>query len=120
MHIGELAARTGVSARALRHYEDRGVLVPRRDPNGHRVYSDPDITRVLQIKTMIAAGLGTDTIRRYLDCARAGDHGSDDGVVLEMCPDLRAELDAVAARLDAQQQAIGATRQCLSALSAEG
>ena len=68
-----------------------------------------------QIKAMIAAGLGTDTIRRYIDCARTGDHG----VSLEMCPDLRAELDALAARLDSRQNAIRETRARLCALASE-
>jgi DNA-binding transcriptional MerR regulator len=37
MLIGELAERAGVSARALRHYEDRELLVPDRDVNGYRL-----------------------------------------------------------------------------------
>jgi len=113
--IGELAERTGVSARALRHYEDRDLLVPARDANGYRIYSESDIPRVAQIKAMIAAGLGTDTIRRYIDCARTGDHG----VSLEMCPDLRAELDALAALLDSRQNAIRETRERLCALASD-
>ncbi|MFF5482169.1 MerR family transcriptional regulator [Streptomyces sp. NPDC012935] len=97
--ISELAELTGVSARALRHYEDRGLLAPARSSSGYRDYAESDVSRVAQIRMMIAAGLGTSTIRRYLDCARTGDHGT----TLEMCPDLRAELDALARRLDARQ-----------------
>jgi DNA-binding transcriptional MerR regulator len=116
MRIGQLAERAGVSARALRHYEDRELLVPDRDVNGYRLYSEADVERVRQIKTMIDAGLPTATIRRYLDCARTGDHGMS----LEMCPDLRAELDAIAARLDAQQTALARTRTRLCALTPAG
>ncbi len=76
MQIGELSEISGVSTRALRHYEDTGVLVPARTNSGYRIYSEADITRVLQVKTMIAAGLGTSVIKRYLDCARDGDHGA--------------------------------------------
>jgi hypothetical protein len=37
--IGELAERSGVSRRALRLYEARGILAPpRRTPSGYRVY----------------------------------------------------------------------------------
>ncbi|WP_067860737.1 MerR family transcriptional regulator [Nocardia shimofusensis] len=112
MLIGELAERTGVSARALRHYEDRGLLHPTRDGNGYRVYAEADVVRVAQIQAMIAAGLGSSIIVRYLECARTGDHGTS----LEMCPDLRASLDSVARRLDAQQREIGEMRRRLDGL----
>jgi DNA-binding transcriptional MerR regulator len=113
--ISELAELTGVSARALRHYEDRGLLVPVRNSNGYRDYSAGDVTRVAQIRTMIAAGLGTAVIRRYLDCARTGDHGT----FLEMCPDLRAELDLLGRRLDARQAEIRETRRRLCGLASD-
>jgi DNA-binding transcriptional MerR regulator len=114
--ISELAELTGVSARALRHYEDRGLLVPARNSSGYRDYSGPDVTRVAQIRAMISAGLGTSTIRRYLDCARTGAHD----ISLEMCPALRAELDSLAGRLDARQAELRETQQRLSRLTAAG
>ncbi|MCO5996080.1 MerR family transcriptional regulator [Actinoallomurus rhizosphaericola] len=114
MLISELARLTGVSARALRHYEDRGLLVPARDDNGYRDYSESDVIRVAQIRMMISAGLGTSTIQRYLDCVRTGEHGTH----LEMCPGLRAELDAMARRLDAQQAELAERRRRLCALAA--
>ena len=86
MLIGELADRTGVSARALRHYEERELLVPVRDSNGYRRYEESAVGVVQQIQTMVAAGLGTEMIRRYLDCARTDDHH----MTLDMCPDLSA------------------------------
>lgn len=116
MLISELADLTGVSARALRHYEERGLLVPDRNTSGYRDYSASDVTRVAQIRTMISAGLGTAAIRRYLDCARTGGHGTS----LEMCPDLRAELDALAGRLAAQQARLRETQLRLSGLTAPG
>ncbi|MFI1733849.1 MerR family transcriptional regulator [Streptomyces acidicola] len=112
MIISELAELTGASARALRHYEDRGLLVPARTSSGYRDYSESDVTRVAQIRTMISAGLGTSAIRRYLDCARTGDHGTS----LEMCPDLRAELDALAGQLDARRAELCKTQRRLSEL----
>jgi DNA-binding transcriptional MerR regulator len=111
--ISELAEVTGVSARALGHYEEQDLLVPARDSNGYRNYAESDVTRVAQIKTMIAAGLGTSTIRQYLDCARTGEHGT----TLELCPRLRAELDALAERLDARQAELRDTRRRLAGLT---
>ncbi|UUW90346.1 MerR family transcriptional regulator [Nocardioides sp. WV_118_6] len=112
MLIGELARRTGTSTRALRHYEDTGLLVPDRTTGGYRTYAAADVARVAQIRTLLAAGIGTATIRRFLDCAREGRHGT----YLELCPDLRAELDAIAARLDAEQAALAARRERLAGL----
>ena len=114
MLISELAERTGLSTRALRHYEDRGLLIPARDTNGYRIFDDADLTRVSQIKTMIAAGLGTKAIREYLDCVRS----DADTHSLVMCPKLRAELDSLAAWLATQQAALRQTQQRLCELSA--
>ncbi|GAB3089817.1 MerR family transcriptional regulator [Nocardioides zeae] len=113
MQIGQLSRLTGVSTRALRHYDESGVLVPGRTSSGYRTYTDDDVVRVHQIRAMIAAGLGTPTIRQYLDCARTGDHGTH----LAMCPRLRADLDAVAARLRAQRAALDATVERLDELA---
>lgn len=112
--IGELAAAAGVSTRALRHYEDRGLLVPGRTANGYRRYGRQDVTHVLQIQLMIGAGLGTSTIRQYLDCARTDERGT----FLHMCPDLRAALDEVAGRLDERQAQLDETRFRLRMLAA--
>ena len=69
-----------------------------------------------QIQAMIAAGVSTATIRRYLDCLRDG----GDGVALELCPDLRAELEGLAERLAAQEREISGKRQRLRGLLAGG
>lgn len=114
MQIGELAKSTGVSARALRHYEDRGLLAPERTSGGYRDYDETDVIRVAQIKTMIDAGLSTATIQRYLGCARVDDHGTS----LEMCPNLRAELDSIAECLTAKQAELRLTEQRLHRLAA--
>lgn len=116
MLISELAELTGVSARALRHYEDRGLLVPTRNSSGYREYFESDVTRVAQIRTMVSAGLATATIRKYLGCARSGVHG----IFLEMCPELRAELDDLAGRIEARQAQLSETRRRLDRLASTG
>ncbi|MBJ7906296.1 MerR family transcriptional regulator [Streptomyces sp. DSM 110735] len=116
MLIGELAARTGVSARSLRHYEEQGLLAPGRGSGGYRRYAESDVVRVLRIRAMVRAGVGTATVRRYLGCVRDG----ADGARLEMCPGLRAELDAVAGRLDAREAEVRETRGRLERLVGDG
>ncbi len=44
--IGELAARTGVAASALRFYEERGLIHAERTGAGHRRFARPTIRRV--------------------------------------------------------------------------
>jgi DNA-binding transcriptional MerR regulator len=68
MKIGELADRTGVSVRALRYYEQKGVLRPDRTPSGYRIFTDPDVATVARIQCLLAAGLGMDLIREILSC----------------------------------------------------
>lgn len=68
MKIGELADRTGVSVRALRYYEEKGVLKPDRTPSGYRLFDDMDVQTVRHIRTLLAAGLGMDLIGEILSC----------------------------------------------------
>lgn len=44
MTIGELSKLTGVSAKAIRYYEETGLLSkPKRQPNGYRSYQEKDV-----------------------------------------------------------------------------
>lgn len=56
LSIGELAKRSGVTVRALRHYESKGLLTPMRSEAGQRVYKYPDIVRLQQIQLLKRAG----------------------------------------------------------------
>lgn len=44
--IRELSMLAGVSVRTLRLYDERGLLVPQRQENGYRVYSEEDERRL--------------------------------------------------------------------------
>ncbi len=51
--IGEVAARTGVTQRALRFYEEKGLLhPPERMEGGFRRYSEDDVTRIEFVKKL--------------------------------------------------------------------
>lgn len=53
MHIGELAERTGLSHRTIRHYDDVGLLpASTRTEGGFRVYLENDYERLMVIKQM--------------------------------------------------------------------
>ncbi|MFD0276300.1 MerR family transcriptional regulator [Kitasatospora sp. NPDC127111] len=68
MLIGELARATGSTARALRHYEQTGLLDSSRAPNGYREYDGAAVVRVRNIRGLLAAGLTLDDVRLFLPC----------------------------------------------------
>ncbi|AGS70371.1 MerR family transcriptional regulator [Streptomyces collinus Tu 365] len=68
VRIGELARATGATARALRHYEQAGLICSERASNGYRVYDDLTVTRVRNIRYLLSAGLVLDDVRVFLPC----------------------------------------------------
>lgn len=93
MLIGELAGRSGSSARALRYYERQGLLRASRAANGYRVYDESELPVVDEIRTLLAYGFDLDDIGPFVACLRSGQPSVD------RCPDsvetLRRKLDEV-------------------------
>lgn len=68
MTVGQLAKRTGVSVRALHHYEAVGLLTPaRRTAAGYRLYGDADVLRLQQIRSLRQLGFGLEQIGELLN-----------------------------------------------------
>jgi len=67
--VGELARATGLTTRALHHYDDIGLLVPGRTEGGHRVYSAADVERLYRVLALRGVGLTLDEIGAVLDDA---------------------------------------------------
>ncbi|MEU7858582.1 HEAT repeat domain-containing protein [Nonomuraea sp. NPDC049141] len=68
MLIGDVARRSGVSARMLRHYDSLGLVRPTgRTEAGYREYSSEDIRRIFQIESLRSLGLSLREVRRALD-----------------------------------------------------
>jgi DNA-binding transcriptional MerR regulator len=108
MRIGELADATGMTVRALRHYDEVGLLTPsQRSEAGYRLYADADVQRLFRIRALRRLGLGLGEVRAALD------GGGDDlrDVVagqlarverdLQLQAQLRERLEQVLAQLDA-------------------
>jgi DNA-binding transcriptional MerR regulator len=70
--IKQLCEEFGVSARAIRFYEDKGLLSPRRI-NGARVYTRRDRARLALIVRSRAIGVSLAEMKHYLDLY--GAHG---------------------------------------------
>ncbi|WP_249997622.1 MerR family transcriptional regulator [Actinoplanes sp. M2I2] len=78
MRIGDLAARTGVSVRAVRYYEEQGLLYSARSASGQRHYTENEVGRVALIQSLYAAGLSSRTILELLPCVQTPtDENSD-------------------------------------------
>ena len=69
--VGEFAALTGVTVRALQHYDRLGLLKPSRTGSGHRVYGTGDERRVRHILALRAIGLSLQQIAELLDAPSA-------------------------------------------------
>ncbi|MCL9664528.1 MerR family transcriptional regulator [Curtobacterium albidum] len=67
MHIGELADRTGLSNRTIRHYDEVGLLHPSgRTEGGFRLYTDTDLARLLIIRRMKPLGFTLEQMAELL------------------------------------------------------
>ena len=69
--IGEFAALTGVTVRALQHYDRLGLLKPSRTESRHRVYRTGDELRVRHILALRAIGMSLHRIAELLDAPSA-------------------------------------------------
>ncbi|MEV6715238.1 MerR family transcriptional regulator [Lentzea sp. NPDC051208] len=66
--IGQLARRTGISARTLRFWSNEGVITPAgRTASDYRLYDAACVARVELIRTLRELGLGLDDVRRVLE-----------------------------------------------------
>ncbi len=71
--IGAAAAAAGLSPKAVRMYEIRGLLPPpARAANGYRVYTDDDVSRLRFIAAARRLGLHLDQVGDVLTAARGG------------------------------------------------
>ena len=106
--IGEIAALYSVSSDSLRYYEEIGLLTPRRDVNGYRMYSIEDIWRLNVIRDMLKLDFPTEQIKEYL---RAHTLASTRALLQneKETVDARiAELQAVRAEIEAREDEIAA------------
>ncbi len=101
--ITELCREFGVTLRALRFYEDKGLLAPRRI-NGTRVYTRRDRARLALILRAKAIGSSLAEIKHYLDLY--GDHGEGRAQQLNY---VITRTDAAIAELEAKRAHIDAT-----------
>lgn len=98
MRIGEIAERAGVSTKALRYYEQAGLLeAPERTPSGYRDYGESALDRLRFIRSAQAAGLTLGEIKGVIAFREEGSPPC--GHVLELIEGRAADLDRRIAEL---------------------
>lgn len=103
--VGELARATGLTIRALHHYDDVGLLVPARTESGHRVYSRADVERLYRVLALRGVGMALDEIGAVLD---------DEGVSL--VDTVRRHVAAVERDIEQRRRLLDCLRDMLDAL----
>lgn len=101
VRIGEVARGAGVSVRAVRYYEQQGLLTAERSPSGQRLYRQDAVTRVRFFQQMYAAGLTSRRIAELLPCFGSGHTDAEQRAML------RAERDRIQAKVDDLRVALG-------------
>ncbi|MDN3268879.1 MerR family transcriptional regulator [Streptomyces sp. MA15] len=80
MQIGEVAARTELSLRTIRHYEETGLVIPSaRSQGGFRLYTESDVQRLMVIRRMKPLGFTLEQMRDLLDATDRLDHAETAG-----------------------------------------
>jgi DNA-binding transcriptional MerR regulator len=71
--IGAFSKITGLSADTLRYYEKEGLILPERDVNNRRVYSDKDIDWIEFILRLKETAMPISQIKTYARLRYEGD-----------------------------------------------
>ncbi|MFK0022740.1 MerR family transcriptional regulator [Streptomyces sp. NPDC090798] len=66
MLIGELASEAGTTTRALRYYEEQGLLESGRTTAGYRLYEPGAVRRVRNIRELLSCGLTVEDVKSLL------------------------------------------------------
>ncbi len=67
MLINEISIKTGLSKKAIRLYEEKGLLNITRSSNGYRIYSEDDLLKLNKIKLLRMCGVSISDIKMYIN-----------------------------------------------------
>jgi MerR family Zn(II)-responsive transcriptional regulator of zntA len=119
MQIGDLAARTGVTARTIRFYEELGIISPdERTEGGFRLYSDNQLARLKIVLGLKALGFDLERIRSLFrlseDSATAGELAQAlTGHLLEQQREIDERIAQYQEMRARNEQALEVLRGCL-------
>ncbi len=99
LDIADVARRTGLTSRALRFYEARGLIAPLRTASGRRVFAAEDLERIHKLLALKRAGLSLTQIKSLFD-----------GKPIDLAHLLRAQIHAI----EGQARRLGEAKQHLA------
>ena len=100
--IGKVVKATGLSPKAIRYYEEKGLLPPRpRTEGGYRQYEEGDIKRLLFIRRMKEMGISMRQISNLLNCWPVDTCATARPVLKRLIRERIAELEAQVTLLSA-------------------
>lgn len=67
MLIGDICNETGLTKKAIGYYEERGLVNPKVDDNGYRIFSPDDLERLKNVKLYRELGIGVEDIKVILN-----------------------------------------------------
>jgi len=104
--VGALAQLTGLTVRALHHYDHLGLLTPsRRTASGHRLYTADDVARLYRISLLRRLGFSLEQIGHVLDDPQwqlheaVQRHLEDTTRRIDLAVSLRSRLSGIATEL---------------------
>lgn len=90
LKIGELAARTGLTVRTIRYYEEIGLLkAVSRSPSGYRKYGISELEQIQKVQSLKHLGLQLDEIGDYLD----GRENNLENIIYRQMKQVRTEIE---------------------------
>lgn len=104
MLIGELSARSGVSPRSLRYYEQEGLLHADRAPNGYRDYPEEAVAQATTIHSLFGMGFPREVVTAVLGCTGEAPLQAHDRLVAQLEQidvDLERRIDEMTRTRDA-------------------
>jgi len=115
LKVGELARRTGLTIRALHHYDEIGLLKPSLHTEaGHRLYTASDVARLQHVLSLRQLGFSLEEVR---DCLNRPDFSPLEVIGLHLAR-LREQID-LQRKLCGRLEAIAAALRMAGEVSAE-
>jgi len=104
MKIGEIAAKTGLSAHTLRFYEKLGFVKAAKADNGHRQYDQQDLELLNWVACLKHSGMSLSRIKHYVSASQQGDKQAMAEVLTEHLALLQRQQQDIIHYLDVTSQ----------------
>ncbi|MEW1982510.1 MerR family transcriptional regulator [Citricoccus sp. NPDC079358] len=93
MQIGEVAERTQLSLRTIRHYDQVGLVPPSaRTEGGFRLYTEDDVERLNHVRRITPLGFSLEDAAEILALLEGASPAEDSGRYLDQAREAREKL----------------------------